>query len=203
MYEGAARTLEETLRKLRRNMKLLLQRFYEICLLRVGPQDLPASNFLLGLVLLVYMVLGVVLSSVNLPLSQALITVPVDTALMGLLTFFLLWVRDLPQRFRQVYTALLGTGAFFQILAFPLLVWQQDSLQAFQESGMQEGQTGVFVSTFALWLVVFWNVVVIGHIVRHALSSIMLVGMALAVLYMFISISTNYQLNALLSGGTT
>lgn len=175
-------------------MKLLLKCFYDICVLRAGPQHLPAATFLLGLTLLVYVFSGVVLSSLSLTWGQALLLLVADTALMGGLAFLILWIRQLTERFVQVFTALLGTGAFFEILALPLLYWQREAMAAFQNGAGEEGSGVVFISAFVLWLVLFWNLVVIGHILRHALSTNMPVGMALAVFYMFISITLNQQL---------
>ncbi len=180
-------------------VKSLLKRFYEICLLRAGPQDLPASRFLLALTLVIYLAMGTLLSSLNLAWWQALLLVAVDTAILGGLAFMLLWVRQLPERFVQVFSALLGTGAFFELLALPLLFWQQQSVGAFQGAPEDAGM-GVFVSALVLWLCLFWNLIVIGHILRHALSTLMPVGVALAVAYMFISISVSQRLTQFLVG---
>ncbi len=178
-------------------MKPLLKRFLDICLLRAGPQDLPASGFLLGLALLVYLLTGTLLSSLNLAWWQSLLLVVVDTVILGGLAFVVLWIRHLTGRFWQVFTALLGTGAFFELLALPLLFWQQQTVGAFQGAG-QDGGFGVFFSALVLWLCLFWNLVVIGHILRHALSTLMPVGMALAVAYMFISITVSQRLTQFL-----
>ncbi len=174
-------------------MKLLLKCFYDICLLRAGPQDLPASTFLMVLVLFAYVLAGVMLSSLQMDWWQALLLLAADVGLLGGLAYLILWVRQLGARFVQVFTALLGTGTFFEILALPLLYWQREAMAAFQ-NGTDEGSGTVFISAFVLWLVLFWSLVVIGHILRHALSTNMPVGMALAVLYMFISVALNQQL---------
>ncbi len=178
-------------------MKPLFKRFYEICLLRKGPQDLPASTFLLGLTLSVYLAMGTLLSSLNLAGWQSFLLVAVDSLILGGLAFLMLRMRHFPERFVQVFSALLGTGAFFELLALPLLFWQQQAIDAFQGAAGDAGM-GVFVSALVLWLCLFWNLIVIGHILRHALSTIMPVGMALAVAYMFISISISQRLTHIL-----
>ncbi len=178
-------------------MKFLLKRFYDICLLRSGPQDLPASTFLLFLTLLIYIAMGTLLSSLNLASWQSFLLVAVDSAILGGLAFLMLWIRHFPERFVQVFSALLGTGAFFELLALPLLFWQQETVGAFQATAGDAG-LGVFISALVLWLCLFWNLIVIGHILRHALSTIMPVGVALAVAYMFVSISISQRLTQFL-----
>ena len=180
-------------------MNLLFQRFFAICLLRAGPQDLPASYFLLGLCLAAYAGAGFLLSLSGLPWLASLLLVVVDMLLLVMLSYLLLWARSMTERFTQVCTALAGTGVFFELLALPLLIWQQHTVGAFQQSG-GDG-LGIFISALVLWLCLFWNLMVIGHILRHALSTIMPVGLALGVAYLFISISISRQLTALFAPG--
>lgn len=177
----------------------LAKRFYDICLLRAGPQDLPTSNFLLLLTLLVYITMGMLLSSLNLSWWPSLLLVAVDSAILGGIAFLMLWIRHFPERFVQVFSALLGTGAFFELLALPLLFWQQQTIGTFQAAAGDNG-LGVFISALVLWLCLFWNLIVIGHILRHALSTMMPVGVGLAVAYMFISISISQRLTQFLVG---
>lgn len=175
-------------------MNHLLQRFFAICLLRAGPQDLPASRFLMVLCLGIYGGAGFLLSLGSLPWLGSLVLILVDTLLLVLISFLLLWMRALTERFTQVCTALAGTGIFFELLALPLLIWQQHSVGAFQQDG--GNGLGIFISALVLWLCLFWNLIVIGHILRHALSTLMPVGLALGVAYLFISISISRQLTA-------
>ena len=79
-------------------MGRLLQRVFDICLLRAGPQDLPASRFLLVLGLLAYAAVGMVMSTQNLDIGQAVLLVALDGALLAGLLFALLWARDLLER---------------------------------------------------------------------------------------------------------
>lgn len=164
-------------------MGKLLRRYVEICLLRAAPQDLPASLFLLGLSLAAYFIVGVGISLRNLDLPAAAALVVLDTALLAGLLFLLLWVRDLPNRYLQTITALLGTGVILELIAWPLLAWQQ---QAMVDNA---ATTGLVVSSLLLWVWLFWNLMVIGHILRHALSTLLPVGVGLGLLYMFISFS--------------
>lgn len=169
-------------------MGKLLRRYLDICLLRAGPQDLPGSRFLLGLSLAAYFVVGVVLSLRNLDALAAASLVVVDTALLGGLLFALLWARDLLNRFIQTLAALLGTGVVLELVAWPVLAWQQQAMTA------DTVNTALMVSSLLLWVWLFWNLMVIGHILRHALSTLLPIGVALGLLYMFISFSVSRTL---------
>ncbi len=179
-------------------VNLIFRKFFDICLLRAGPQDLPSSTFLLGLALLLYFAMGVLLTMISLPLAQAVMLVVVDIALLGVLVYVLLWANNLLTRLIRVLTALLGSGVFFEVMALPLLAWQQRILDNAQAEVISLDETGIIVSSLFLWLVLFWNLIVIGHIVRHALSTLMPIGIAISVAYMFISITISQKLSGLL-----
>lgn len=164
-------------------MGRLLQRFFEICLLRAGPQDLPASRFLLGLGLLAYCAVGVVMSVQNLDVPRAILLVALDTALLAVLLFALLWTRAALERYLQTLTALLGTGAILQLAALPILSWQQEGL------GDETISAALMIASLLLWLWLLWDLFVIGHILRHTLSARLPIGVLLGLAYLFISYS--------------
>lgn len=161
-------------------MNLLLQRFIEICLLKAGPQDLPSSGFLLILALLCYGLVGIGLSLNQATFATSLLMVLVDVMLLALMTYLLLWLRLLPQRFLQTLTALAGTGALLALAAWPLLLWQQ--------------QSAVGLASLLLWLWFFWNLMVFGHIIRHALTTRLTIGVVMALLYMYLSFNVSRAL---------
>lgn len=164
-------------------MGRLLQRFFDICLLRAGPQDLPASRFLLWVSLLAYGAVGLVMSAQNLDVGRAILLVVLDTALLAALLFALLWSRALLERLPQTLTALLGTGAILQLVALPILSWQQAGL------GDDTITTALMIASLLLWIWLLWDLLVIGHILRHTLSTRLPVGVLLALAYLFISYS--------------
>jgi energy-converting hydrogenase Eha subunit C len=161
----------------------LLQRFFEICLLRAGPQDLPASRFLLWISLLAYGAVGMVMSVQNLDVARASLLVLLDTALLAALLFALLWSRGLLERYLQTMTALLGTGAILQVAALPILSWQREGL------GEETISTTLMIASLLLWIWLLWNLIVVGHILRHTLSTRLPIGVLLGLAYLFISYS--------------
>lgn len=160
-------------------MNKLFWMFVDICRLRIGPQDLPTSTTLLAGALLTYLLLAIVLSVLQMSVIKALLAAGVDTLLFAALSYFLLWARMLANRWVQTCTALAGSGVVLQLMALPFMIWQT---RLGPESSM------AIVPTALMMALLFWNLVVVGHILRHALSTNMGVGAVLATVYMYISL---------------
>ena len=154
-------------------MKLLLHRFIAICLFQARPQDLPFSGFLLAITLTCYGMVSFGLSLNQADVMTAGMMVIVDILLLSVMTYLILWTRLLAGRFRQTLTALAGGGTVLALVAWPLLLWQQ--------------QTSSPAASLLLWVFFFWNLGVFGHIIRHALSTHFTIGILLALVYMFVS----------------
>ena len=101
-------------------VRALIHPFVQIILLRMNPQDLPASGTLLALALIAHAAAGAALASVNLRFDHALTAGVVETALMCGLTAGLLMLRTLSERIIQTLTALAGAGALVGFAAFPV-----------------------------------------------------------------------------------
>jgi len=158
-------------------MTALLQLFIDLCRLRRGPQDLPASRFLMMLSAAGYFVIGMAVSLLEQSLGLAMLSAAVDTVMLAALAWLGLWITGKTTRFTQTYTALTGTGVLFGLLGWPLIAFLQ---------GLPEGQ-GSSLSLLLLGLVV-WNIAVIGHILRHALDLMMWAATGVALFYMYLSI---------------
>ena len=163
----------------------LLGRFMSICLLRAGPQDLPESRFLLVLSTLAYALAGLLLTLGQQSLSGTVLLVVIDLGLTTALLYALLWSRSLTARLTRSLTAVFGCGAILETLAIPIVTWQ----------GLSLGDGGVTVSnallfsTLLLWLWLFWNLVVLGHILAQTLGTRFFIGMGLALVYTYLSIN--------------
>ena len=161
-------------------MYRLLSRFFDICLLRAGPQDLPASGFLLGMALAAYFVLDFIAFSLVESPPQALMKSVLDLALFMGLTWAVLRGYGAGGRFTQTATALLGTGVLIGAVSLPVIGWLV-RLQA--EQAME-------ALPVLLWfMLLFWSIVVVAHILRHALSVSYAMGILYAVIYLLISIT--------------
>lgn len=161
-------------------LRALINPFIQICLLRQGPQDLPSSGILLAIALAAHTLMSVVLSNISLGALSALFSGILDTLLLVVLTGTLLYVQRRKARLVQTVTALAGTGAIITFLALPLSGWLHRADQAAHEGG------------FALLLLLIltgWSLAVAGHIFRHALSVPYFIGLVLAAVFYWISIS--------------
>ena len=157
----------------------VLWRLVEICLLRAGPQDLPATTQFLALALAGYFLVDVLILQLGFPLSAALAASLLDVLLMAAFVQILLRVVAKPERFPQTLAALAGTGQLLGLLAWPLIKGMVDA-----EAGA-DSASGLALLRLAL---LAWSLVVTGHIVRHAMSTSLAMGVGIAVLYNLLSI---------------
>ena len=158
-------------------MSQLFNAFWQLCLLKSGPQDLPGSKSFLWATLLVYGGVGFFVSLVSLSFVASFISAIVDIALLAGVTFLVLWSRELTPRFIQTTAALAGSGAIISAMALPLLVLQAAL-----------GESSVLPSVLVLGLMI-WNLNIMGNILRHALEARAWIGLLLAVMYLYISVS--------------
>jgi hypothetical protein len=140
----------------------LFRAFFDVCRLRKGPQDLPASPELLSLSLLAYAAAVALLTMLSKPPAVAVGASLMETALLAGINFVLLALRGFDGRWVQTTTAMAGTGVLFTLFAMPLFAGM---------SGDGTGAGAVPALLYAaLLLLVVWNVAVTAHILRHALT---------------------------------
>jgi hypothetical protein len=169
-------------------MLKLLMFFVNLCRLHAAPQDLPYSRLLLGVTVLLYALMGFAVSSLEQTSGHALVATLIDVALFAALAFVSLWIIGHTERFIQTFTALTGTGALFNLLGLPIIALLQQ---------VPEGEPSN-LSLLLLGLII-WNIVVIGHILRHALNMAMWLASGIALLYVYTSIRV---MSALYVAGT-
>lgn len=140
---------------------ILLQRFFQICLFKAGPADLPASHWFLKLVCLIYFGIGVLVSHIDHDWLTSLAASLSDTLLLLAVCGLLLYLRRLHGRFLQTATAMAGTGAIMGLLGLPIF-WLYRQVEA-------QGQVTSLVLLLVL-ILMFWSLFVTAHIFRHALE---------------------------------
>lgn len=154
--------------------RTLFNSFFEICLFQRAPQDLPASNYFLGMVLGLLAICGFVINLVNLPTAAAAIAVLLNLAVLIIITQLVLRLHNKSARFTQTLTALAGVGIVLAIIAIPVIVMLQYAHQHQVDTTL-----GVI-----FWMLLFtWEIAVTAHILRHALSTSLLHGFMFAILY--------------------
>jgi len=157
-----------------KSVSVLFKEFFQICLLRRGPQDLPVSAELFCLVLLAYTAVSTLLSLPTNTLVLAVTSGLIEASLLLLISWLFLYLRSLPGRLLQTATALAGTGFIFSLFALPLFYWGV----YFTSDPVVETLISLLVLALMLW-----NIAVMTHILRHALSSSLILGLFGALTY--------------------
>lgn len=157
----------------------LMQVIAGILLLRRGPQDLPAVPVLFWLLML-----GSGLTSVLVASQTSGFIWGVQQAGFGLLclsgfVWGLLALNKKRARFMQTFSALCGTDMVLNLLSLPLVYIAihagPEASQLLRELAML---TGVL-----LYGLLLWSLLVMGHVLRHALMMKLPVGLLLAFAY--------------------
>ena len=166
----------------------LIKLFLDICRFRLGPQDVPRSGFLLGLVLALNALASLLLGLLEVDMATAGLQTLVALALLTAFIFASLRLSRHPGRFQQTLTAALGCDALIRTsldadvvplitaLALPLLA-----------AGLLLPSVQVTVSLMLL-ATMLWEIAVIGHILRHALDLPYLAGLVASLVYTMLSL---------------
>jgi len=158
-------------------MSALVRVFWQIALLRKGPQTLPASRELLWLLLSAHWLIGVILVIDTFPLDRALLSGLVGTLIMVALVHGLLIMYRQHNRVTQTLGALAGCEVLLGLFMLPLL------MLLYMGGGLQD-------LAAMLWLLLLgWNITIAAHIFRHALGITLGMGFLFAVVYIVVSIS--------------
>jgi len=159
-------------------LKALTNYFFDLCLLRAKPQDLPASSLLLSLTFILNVLAGLLLiGDVRSNLVIALFeSISGAVLLLGSL-WGLLLLRGMHARFTQSATALMGSGLLLSLVALPLLVLASSS----------DGETLPDLAGALLLLLVIWSMIVLSHIMRHTFAISFSLALSLSILYTLFS----------------
>ncbi len=158
-------------------MRALFKLFLDICLLRKGPQDIPAAAVLLRLTLACYGLTALLGLPAMLGFGVALALLAIDMALQAGLTYGALYLRGSIGRFQQTLTALYGCGALLQILFAPVQLWLDREIAGQGSPALPQ----------LVWLGLFaWSIAVMSHILRHALSIPLWGGVLCSSAYIFV-----------------
>ncbi len=157
----------------------LIQFFTDLVLLREKPQNLPPSTALLGLVAVLYVALNTVHMHGVFPTPWHDFGISLaDLCTILTAVWLLLALKGLKARWLQAVTALVGGGVVIVLLAIPL------------SFAIGKGGALTPVAEFAMllyWMLIVWNQIFIGHVLRHALGISLLAGIGLGLLYTMLS----------------
>jgi hypothetical protein len=163
----------------------LIVAFAEIALHRRGPEDLPSSRFLFGLVLAVYVIVAFVTLRLGAVVERLTLMLVVDTAFSLAFVWAVLRAFEHERRFRQTMSALLGTDALLNLLSVPLLYWNR----ALEAAGAEPTAPAV-----AFLVLAVWSIDVSGFILARALGRPYALGVAIMLGYVLLSVSLRLSL---------
>jgi hypothetical protein len=156
-------------------MTALIQIFLNIALRKQGPEDLPASSFLLALTLLVSILIHIPLTWLVFGTVEVVImTLIVDIGLLLGFLWLLLRLTGYISRFGQTLTALLGTSALLSVFSVPFALWN---------ASIPDPMPKPFIPSAFILVIVIWSLVVDGHILSRALSRPFAIGLIIAIAY--------------------
>lgn len=157
----------------------LFREFLNICLFKRAPQELPASYPLLLTSLVASAAGSLIVARSGLDWADALRSALAETLLMLGIIYLMLKLHGHPARWLQTVTAVAGTNAVLVIISLPLLFWLLT---------VQQRQAEATLPALLFLGLVVWNLAVLGHIFRHALSTYLPLGMLAAFGYYLLSI---------------
>ncbi len=160
-------------------MSELLNSLFQIALLRKDPGVLPASVLLAALLAIVYAAASALQSWILHGGDRIVSRTAVDLGLSLALFWVVLAVTRRSHRYPQTISAVLGTSVLIAPLVVVLLLLMQ----------------GPATTIYPVWLlartaavvVTVWFVVIIGHILRGALETGLITGVAIALTWLIAS----------------
>jgi len=160
----------------RKKMGALIRVIWQIALFREGPQVLPASSFLLWLVLAAHWFTGVLLGLFSLPALESMLSALAGTLIMAAVVHTLLLIYRRHPRLNQTLTAMAACEVMLGLLAIPPTALFYAGVGAQDIAGM-------------LSLVLLgWNIAIAAHIFRHAVGVSLGVGFLYSISYILISV---------------
>ncbi|MFL2545784.1 MAG: hypothetical protein ACJ0SL_00165 [Candidatus Rariloculaceae bacterium] len=150
--------------------------FIEIAFHRCGPERLPVSRFLFGLLTVIYLFASIVATQIAEPLSRAAAMVVFDTALYLGFISLLLTAYSYPGRFYQTVTAIFGAQTFLTLIGIPFLL----------SIGIENGEIEVpGAGTWLFLMLILWSIDIAGFVLSRALQISYFLGVLIVLGYSF------------------
>jgi hypothetical protein len=144
----------------------LLRQLVDLCLLRGGPQDLPHSLALTRGLIVAGIAVDLIYASL-LDMPQPLLRMALSLALLLLIPWLLLGLRERRQRYLQTLAALAGSSLLFTLAFLPLALYAAELPPLVPDTAPEPGH--VLFSWITL-ILLSWKLVINGHIYRNALD---------------------------------
>jgi hypothetical protein len=164
-------------------VKDLIELLRDLCFLKRAPQDLPYAPVQLATLSVVVAALAILVARNLQGIAEPVPQVVVAMALTLGLPWIALRIARHQARFVQTAMALMGINIVFMLLQVPLiLLMGKVPEDPNQWNGLQLGIGWLLILLFV------WNLMVHGHILRHALDLPMRLGLLIAAVFFAIEI---------------
>lgn len=131
---------------------------------------MPASPALFALLLVFSLLVDLLLSViVQIEFPMAVLASLFELGVMLSVLYGALKLAGKLTRFNQTGTALFLSGLALNLLALPLCSWNQRAASV--------------ESALLLWILIFWSILVVGNIIRHAFNANLNIGFAASLVY--------------------
>jgi hypothetical protein len=147
--------------------------FWQMCLLRVGPEKVPANLPIVSMALGVYLVIAFI--SINVTRPSLTLGALVGSLLIGVLVEVglvcsILWFKKFMGRVIPTLTSLFGTNAIILLfLMFINLFLMKSDVPALE-----------MLAESAFWVIFFWWMAIVGFIFHRAMEISIFQGVAIA-----------------------
>ncbi len=154
-------------------MLQFLSFFWQLCLLRTGPEHAPVSIGFIGFISAVYVACSTFLLTISNSGNQ--VTNAVQLVILGIVIqmsciWLLLAFKRLRNRFKATLVAFLGTNSLLVIFTIPL------SLLLI----VVDNQTMILSIEVTYWMLIFWWLAIAGFILHKAINVSLMLGITLA-----------------------
>jgi len=158
----------------------LLKIFFDICLFKKGPEDIPVSMSLLYFLLPIYACTSFLILILNTDVTNAILQIGIEIVLILSFCRIILYLAKKTERYVQTACAIVATDSIISFFAIPVM-----------GSLLVEGSA---LSFFSIVLLMLWQWNISGFIFAKALSQTFTFGLGVSFVYILVS----YQLMTLL-----
>ncbi len=160
-------------------MTKIIHFFWQICIFKKGPEQVPTAPVFAGMVLIAYLLVSVAASLFEPALEgnilKAVLVILVSTAVQLSIFAILLLYKNVFARVKETFLALLGSDTLLTLVGIVIL-----AAHDFFDGNLESGGSAIQVSRFALTAIVVWSLAVTGFILHKATNTGIFLGNAIA-----------------------
>jgi hypothetical protein len=160
------------------DFKTWLRIFFDLCLIKKSPKDVPESRVLLKTVFFAYFLAGVTLLSSSMDWADAIGQSFIESCLVGLFVYMLTSFFSVPNRFVQSVTAVYGSSALITFFSVPFIYWVENLSRNDEPTG---------AGGLVVFLIVCWSFVVMANIIRETIQKSFGISLLLTFCYLYLS----------------